>query len=1247
MTTDPLVIPMDIEVLAVNNAVLARDQFRWWQYNYLALTHYKSPEPMALDRSVGGQQAGMYLSWTLPDALRHSGTDVDGTYPLVPNRWLVVRLSGTQPRVPTAWVLESDCPFTSAVTTSTSSATSMYLVDHDLVATWLASSDPVRSATTLSGAAGALDVAALGVSFPADDWTERFATPQFLTAVAPGNPLFATFMAHNNGVFSFQDPLDGIDGDSLSYLVAGWYSDAAVDPLASATDAASFAALLAANEWQADDSVPPTTRCVCHGLALDIAWDRTGSAPTPDPLTAIEESGALNVGVGNTTIDAFTALIESQLDNPAEVDLLKAFQYDLMPVLSALGGPALLSDAVHDASFGGSDGGVRWSIVADSADTEVGPSDRAWLLALNTAQHALEEALSTLTSQQFEVFSLWLKNGYLSDSANVFPVPPDGVDDLATFQAQLAAALDPTGSGSVMSALIASFAAIVAMLPEVPQPDWSQTSDPQAALRAGIDAFAAAHGIGAGLTLKAEPANRSWMANNPVLVLSGLQPPTPAVPTSSLSVRGSHELITALAVDEASIEASTAAAIVEPLGGLVQIPVATAALLAEFVLLDPGSATALGSTTGVAPAAIAAVQSSHTPDAFTGVLPALGLAPWTQAWTPMFIEWTGTYVHLPVTDTFTFDGNDYALTATASGVSTQERVVGGISLLSPHPSVVFASRLQAFVEQFGGDDELSTLESWIAATYQWQFTAQELTGFHQLLALRDGRAFRLPGAADLVQGAPLGAMLGFPDPSTPTPLSVPRSQQGSIDTAPLFPNGGALPFHGSRQGAFYFTDILLYDRFGRTLNVIESGEASGLFDYRTFPVKIDAALTPDQTLVPEVQSVLQFPPRLLQAARLDIDLLDAVDDALVYGQDAEVQPISGWVIPNHLDASLLVFSPTGSALGEFRLYAQANGSMAGSWSAPPHTTMSLADVQAAAPHVHDLVTAPGLATEAGFAAFLDVIDQTLWTTDPLGDRTDANLTVLVGRPLALVRMKLSLTTEAEVYADTGWAATFDAPANDAKGVDFAVRLGNRSTREDGVIGYLAGAEPTTFNATAAPASGQTFVEVVGPVGDTDAPNYLSVSLGSQGATVVTALVDPRAAMHAYTGILPVTSRTLPQDVVETALAQMEISFALGPLLTTLAPSPDAGGDLARAATAYATSITYPTPAEQNGTWSWWELGDVSTWTGRGLVAPGNTATAPLVTTTLREGYLAFRTDLEQPPSRPQAPAPPQPSEEPS
>ncbi|MER5465488.1 hypothetical protein ABT010_33325 [Streptomyces sp. NPDC002668] len=1239
----PLAVPMQLDALVVNQAVLSRDTFRWWPFTYKSLASWGSPEPMALDAPVGGQQEGVYLSWTLPDALRHLPADSPaGEYPLVPNRWLIVRLNGTDQRQATAWVLESDCPF------SGSAATSEYLVDPGLINAWKSSRDPLRQAYTPAGTDPDVQYAELGVSFPLAQWSERAAQPMFLSAVAPANPLFSSYLAHNLGVFSFYDALDGIDSDTLSYFVAGWYSDPAQDILAPAgADDTAYAKLLQQLGWAlAGGTSSATDQSVYHGAAFSVDWDRTGPAPLNDPLPGIQ-SNKLDVGVGNTTIDAFTALIAPQLNDPAKDQLLRAFQYDLLQQLNEINGDALLDERIRQDWFGSKAGGYSWTIVDNSSDgsttTTLTSAEQQWLSQLNQAQAQLDSALTTLYSLQWQLHALWLKNGWLSPGAdNCWPHPPRGVGLKASpFLDKLAVQLDPGQSGSVAALLVAQFGIVQQLLPQVPQPDWTGTDNAQQAMQNGIAAFSTAKQLDPDKTLKAVAAPRYWQANNPVVVLSGVPAPPSAAGTGALPVRPGDDLVTGFTLSsDTTIGTEAVAELLRKVGSLDAVPTSAAQpLLQEFLLLDPGNAAAIATATEQPQAEVTAVMTTHDPATYTGSLPALTLTGWQQPWTPMFLEWSGTYSAVPFTEdntpSWAFDGTDYRLTAEVSSLPSEQRTIGGISVLSPHAGVVFGSRLDAFVQQYGTGTELAQIDETIASFNDWQFLAQELTGFNQLLSLRDSRAFRRPTAADQLGGYPVAALTGYGDGTIPPALALPPASQGQVNTVPFLQNAPDLPFHSTRQGGFYFTDFFLYDKFGRTLYVIESGSSSGLFDYKNFPLEIDSALVPDETLVPDVASVLQLPPRLLQHARLAVRLLDATDDTKVYGQDPDVMPVSGWVLPNHLDGSVLVFAPDGTALGEFRLYVQADGSKLGQWTPPPHSGLTLDDVNGLAPHLHGMLTSPQLATEAGFQAFLAAVDQTLWTTDPLGNRADANLSVLVGRPLALLRTRLQFQLDGDPITDTGWAATFTQPAPDFLSCDFSVRLGDQATRQDGVIGYFAASnhevnssatDYDVFNSTVAPpaAPAQDYVSVIGPVGSTTTPgNYLPLSFAPQTYQYVTVLADPRAAMHAYTGILPVKQCDIPQQFVDDALRAMEVTFQLGPLLTVLGPSPAQGGT----PPAHAQSIAYPTPAEQNGSWSWWEPDATSgTWTGYGLVDASPTATSGPAQNTLREGCLQLITD---------------------
>jgi hypothetical protein len=1240
MPAQPLAVPVQLDALVVNQTVLSRDSFRWWQFNYLSLNHYKSPEPLSLDRSIGGQQRGVYLHWTLPEALRHAAEDPrtgQSAYPLVPNRWLVVRTNGTTKRQVTAWVVESDCPFTSQVTTTTSDQTSMYLVDPALIQLWKNSTDPIRNSVALNPDSASVQVAKIGVAFPLASWRERAAGTMFLTAVAPSNPLFSVYTAHNIGVFSLYDDLKGIDNDTLSYFVLGWYSDPARDVMASwratKNSKSPYSDVLQRLRWIVNGGDPKeqATSSVYHGCAVSISWARNGPAPANDPLQEIRDSGRLNVGIGNTTIDAFTALVSRQLNDPGKAGLLRAFQYDFLQQLNQVNGKALLDEKVRQAWFGSKPGGYSWTIVANESDgttaTPLTPEEEDWLLRLNQDQTALDAALTRLYSLQWELHSLWLKKGYLSDASNTFPEPPSGIapPDLATFQSGLSDQLDPARPGSVAAQLVAQFATVQQLRSNVPVPTAAQ--NPQQALREGIQRFAQDRRLDPAKTLKAKAAPRYWQPNNPVVVVSGVEPAPSTITGADLAVRSTGHLVTGFTVRGTLTGAAAVAGLVAQVPNPKALPSVTSNLLREFFLLDPANAPYIAGSTGQAPIDVTAAMTAHDPAVYQGPLPQLDLGPWRQPWNPMFLEWSTTYSPVPFGSSWTFDGTDYRFTPGHARPPAEQRKVGGISLLSPHASAVFRSRLEAFVQQFGESTELAQIDAWVKQVYDWRFLAQELTGFNELLSLRDVRAFRRPTSADLAGSVPVAALTGYPDGAIPPALALPESDQAQVNTVPFLPNGPAIPFHGTRQGGLYFTDLYLYDKFGRTLFVIQSGTTSGLFDYRNFPLLMDDAFVPDaRTTTADVASVVQLPPRLLQHARLDFRLVDSRDDTKVHEIDPDVTPIAGWVLANHLDGSILVHAPDGAALGEFRLVVQADGTRAGEWQPPPHRDITLDDVGAAAPHLRKMLDSPQLRQQDGFLAFLAAIDETLWTTDPLGNRVDQNLSVLVGRPLALLCTRLQFQLDGDPINDTGWATTFKPTPPDFVGFPFAIRLGDQFTREDGLIGYFADGNYDVFNSVASADPAQTYVRPIGPVGDLNGDNYLRLSFTPDTYAYVTVLADPRAAIHATTGVLPVKQLDLPQQFVDKALSAMEISFRMGPVLTLATVSPSEGSTAPK----FTDSIVHPLPTEQNGTWTWWEKDAATrTWTGYGLVNASPDARADTEPNSLREGHLQFVTDLDK------------------
>ena len=1202
MTEATLVVPIQVSALAVDRAVLAQDNFRLWPFAYTALANFTSPEPAAGDRNTGGGQLGVTLHWTLPDALRHGSQQAAGmAFPLVPNRWLVARYTGQQARAVTAWVLEADCPYSPHARDQGFDDTrcSLYLVTPDVISGWLASADPFRAGVQLDPHAAGPQVANIGLAFPAAGWTERSQKPSFLTAVAPGNAAFSAYVPHHGNVFAFQDDLHGIDQDTVSYAVIGWYSDPAADILASSTPAAL--------NWTVTGT-GTALRSVYQGLVLSLPWQRDGTRATADPLRDIRASGKLGVGIGNTTEDAFLALARRELAarklDTSALPLLRAFLYGVLPLLNETAGDVAVQRRIADLSFGAQPAGYTWTIAPPaSASGGAPPHDvpfapPGWLAELNNDQARLDAELAALYALQWELNALWIKQGLLPHVS--WPAPPQG----APTATQLAAALDPSVPGSVTARLLTQLAAVMTLVDHVPQPV-PGPGTPQDALERGIAAYAAARGgLPTGAMLKLVPLAPFRRPAGPVVAIAGVTPPALSQRGAPLPVRTDAALVTTLTAGGKTI--SAAGMPVPP--SLAAMPDVVGPLLREFFLLDPANAAALASAAGLPEATVRAAIQAHA--SYQGSLPALDLSAWTaQPWEPLFFEWSVDYQPVPLdgggTGPWQFDGDDYRLGTAQASASPLS--IGAISLLSQHAPVVFGDRLAEFVKQHGDAAALAQLDGWLDQVGAWQVLSQELTGFDEMLALRDHRAFRHPGPADTVGPASrprsvadligaVGAGTGHDD--------LPDRYRGQVTTWPYLPTGPALPFAGVRAGQLYFTQVLLYDAFGRVLHVIEPGTDAGLYQAQNFPADIDPALAPDHSLTPSVASVVQLPPRLTQGARLDLALLDAATSVPLGRAGAAANPVGGWILANHLDASLLLYAADGGSLGTFRLYATADGSKAGAWSPPAHSAVrTLDDVAARSSLVHSLITAPALASEASFSGLLSVIDAALWTIDPSGARADQSLAALVGRPLAVLPLRLTLQLDGPARTDPGWAATLAPPPAAVLSVPFPVRLGDQAARDDGLVGYFGHGDFSVLNTVAAPPGPVPYLNQIG-ADSGHGRNYVTVQAAPPGggpAVDVVALADPRAAIRATCGLVPAATVAVPDVFVRPALSAIEIQLQCPATLVRRGPAPAAAG----LPPAFAQAVTMPVPGPAAGQWTWWEPDGAGGWTGS-AVTPATT-----------------------------------------
>ncbi|MCC3772547.1 hypothetical protein K6I34_006187, partial [Streptomyces sp. UNOC14_S4] len=514
----PLIVPVQVDALLVNKRVRDNETWRRWYADFEVLDDRKPPEPDPFQSSASGKpDHGIHLQWLLPDALRRGRQDGPAghvKFPLVPNRWLVVRYSRPTDRpdaTPTAvgWIVDSD-----------------FLDDADGTSSFL---DPWATRLTPAWIGRSHDLAD-------GPWTEPTGRQPFLTAAGPGLPTFSMFQPYNENVFSLHDPLTDVEGPALlSYLVVGWYSDPAWDILR--TGSGDVRKLLESLRWSTTDSAFRPARSLYAGSALGLSWDFDGDRP-PSAKPEPSDIGDIDVAVGHIATDAETALHPAALADPEAALLWEAFSYDLLDVLDEDGETAL-DQALRRTWFGAEQGGYLWRIV-DSREgggsTRLTPrqaaDERQWLAELNAAQAEHDAASRDLAHLQRRLYGLWWLRGRPTR-------PGQEWDDACDAQ------LEPENAGTVAAQVREKLDDLFredGLRKRIP---WGDTPED---LAAEVEAYATAHGLAPGRELQrvAEPAFHS--TPDPTVIVRGAKLDRPLTDENTLVCRTSAETVTGIRV---------------------------------------------------------------------------------------------------------------------------------------------------------------------------------------------------------------------------------------------------------------------------------------------------------------------------------------------------------------------------------------------------------------------------------------------------------------------------------------------------------------------------------------------------------------------------------------------------------------------------------------------------------------------------------------------------------------------------
>jgi len=543
----------------------------------------------------------------------------------------------------------------------------------------------------------------------------------------------------------------------------------------------------------------------------------------------------------------------------------------------------------------------------------------------------------------------------------------------------------------------------------------------------------------------------------------------------------------------------------------------------------------------------------------------VGVTAWSQPWIPLWLEWELDLALSDRLDGWALGSVDVETVAPFGGEGAPAtpiaRTLTGRSMLTTGTATALAGAVRTWLvaeDQRDADNAGEASEATEAALARIAAAVDQLD---VVSANLDGVREQLLGLAyhgGLVRERQADDTLSDPNVSGETPLWL-------------------------RGGVARLARARLVDAFGRTLAlpverlraperlVVASANAQP-------PGNIDAP-------PPAVGDALRLSPRLTLPARLMFRLVDPAargDDAAEANVDQVepakmTNPVCGFVLPDHIDEALEFFDVAGTPLGQLTHEPIGGGVV---WEVAPGRNAPadagpLFDLSGAATHL-GMLAAGTVAADAKFrqgaaanvdnegaesalSAMLRAIDTTMWSVDALSGLGTEHIAGLVGRPIALVRVRLRLDLASELGRDAAAAAS--ALADRA----FTVRIGEITRADDAVLGYFVDDDYEHVHvvdkvvAQLALDSGRLRGQLAGIDHADDVPGtrpinhpYIVAEDELQlrfGQTVMlTLLMHPAGKANATCGVLPRKAIQLARDWVAPGLAVIAPSARVGPVL---------------------------------------------------------------------------------------------------
>lgn len=1071
----------------------------------------------------------------------------------------------------------------------------------------------------------------IGYKEDAQTWSESDVPRVPLSLLNSSNHLFADYQPHNSNVFSIVDNFAYSENNRTKYLTAatasyyviGWHANEDQDLFHITDSGVSLqerltACLMAFKNPNAPD-IPPwaasseSANLLCHGAMYDVEWDANNKPNVPADGYSQLINCSMPIAVGTTPLDSLLSYIQAHVGE--DTGIIKELEEDILCIQSLLlaqddsvEAQREALDELQNQNFDRADCGTHFYIAGTDAGTPTLPSDDEIkkLAELNKAQLAWDLTTRTITRLQWDMFSLWWK--YVSDLRNVdHHYDPDYQVKAAAMTKRLEGLNNSMVQlGDVIEGLKFPLAKPGAM-PPVFQP------------------------------------------RDPTLIVGGVESGWPHDYLDKLAVRLAPEIITG---DPGTLPQGWSTLLDSVVPKLpLAIQKSARALAGEFLLLRPDGPVVDPPPTGeVLPLYH---DQGWNPDKDKD---ALWRDRWgsRQPWFPLFLEWEAEYTHIPYEDWTLQEQTTRQSTATKLryGIDDKyilkdlniedKRTVSGRILILPQPNF----SLQTKIDQLFSNTPPKILDNYLSKEerdklqnelYKLAFLSSPLSGLtDHLLTLVQGSHIkpnkRPPGqnvqpiqeAVDVGKGVGLGRdqliLIGKESDMTP------------YGTLVQYLDEDFCAFKPATHGQFRFTKLNIFDKFGQAISAIDPSLEpppplypciSDYYACQLVKGTTDVANTVVEDL-PGKCEFMQLPPQINQAARLNAVF---VKNDQTQGGDAYWRPVTewenpiwGWVVINYAEYGIQLFLPDGTFYREVRIGGPGGSNLPPAWlpfEPPPTTPPEAAQLDLLIKKLADKTDT------AYLTAFIDMINVSAANAPVAPAAYSQFLNTIVGKPLALVNVGLSLELAVDALVDQ---AVFDVqepplwllPGINRKTYGFHVKLGDKDRTYDGLVGYfdtlkkpvpgneLDLSKLYTYFSTLPPPAGSP----VHPITAADYPVFnpfwvapdgiasgtitdpaLIVAARNSSLTAFGAIVDPFTPIHGYSSFLPPTTLTLPSWTWQSAMNRMTAFFHMGPLmLTTDVPGyeskyrlkPDY--DLKTATVVPGSAV--PIPALGVADWSW-------------------------------------------------------------